>query len=118
MIIDVNQWKLKVGDLIIGQVLRCERGREGIRIFTKSLGGRVFIQTVGDPLDYIDADILCSPLERDYLNEYVTLGEFFKLTYRDETYGGYIEGDPSWETIYPGEWYKATIKLVRQPETA
>lgn len=109
---DINTWKLKNGNNIIGQVLSFEKSVDRSKIVSKSLNGTIYIQTLGNGTTYADSTIFCSALQRDALNLAEALGSLLTLTYRDQNYVGYIEDVPEWETNAPGEWYTATIKFL------
>lgn len=109
---NVNEWKVRINDIPVAQILRFEKSIEQNKTVNKTLDGSIYIQTVGAGINYADVTVLCTRYERDIFNSAEADGTLLYLTYRDNIYSGYIESPPTWNTVYPGEWYSADIKLL------
>lgn len=110
------EWKARANNRIIGQVLRCENGIDRKKTVNKSLNRTVYIQTIGDGLPYADITLLCNVTERDYVNTAEATGQIVIVYYRDKSYSGYFEEEPSWETLEPGMWYQTDLRLLIEYE--
>lgn len=108
-----NEWKVKNEDgLIVGQVLKFEKGKERNKLVQTALSGVRYIQTIGTPTDYADVDVFCTAEQRDLLNFLEATGSYIQILYKSNRYYGYIDEAPDWNTERPGEYYTASIKFL------
>lgn len=109
---NIHDWKVKYGDEIVAQVMAFVPNVAGNKVLTKALDGTVYIQTIGSGIKNAKIDILCTSEEIELVNEAEATGAVISAEYRGKIYIGYIEEQPEWETVQPGEWYKTTITLL------
>lgn len=107
-----TDWKLRYDDDILGQILRFEKSKTRNKIISKSIGGGIYIQTVGTPYDIVEMDVFCTFDQRDMLNEHEAIGSLLTASYAGHVYTGFIEDEPTWNTDRAGEYYTATIKFI------
>lgn len=115
---NVHEWKVVLGNEVLGQVLSFVKGLEQVKVTSKALDGTVYIQTVGTPTHTAKVSIFSSLEEKGLLDSAEASGSLIEVTYRDTVYLGYIESTPQWQTIYPGKWYNAEITLIIEEEKA
>lgn len=116
MTYNIHTWKIKAGEDILGQVLSFVDAIEAIKVIRRDLSGGVHVQTIGTGAKTASVSILSTNEERKQLNEVESTAQFVSVFYRDKLYVGYIASQIDWETIIPGEWYKANIKVLMVEE--
>ena len=114
---NVHEWKVVLENTALGQVLSFVKGLEQAKVTSKALDGTVYIQTVGAPTQTATVSVFSSREEKDLLDHAEAAGALLKVTYRGVTYFGYIESKLQWQTIYPGKWYNAEMKLLIEEES-
>lgn len=114
---NAHEWKVVFENVVLGQVLSFVKGLEQVKITSKALDGTVYIQTVGAPTKTATVSVFSSREEKDLLDEVEATGALLQVTYRGVTYYGYIENRLQWQTIYPGKWYNAEMKLIIEEES-
>ncbi len=113
---NVQDWKVKYNGQIVAQVLRFTPNITSTKVLTKALDGTVYVQTLGSGLKCAAVEILCTMDEMEVVNLGESEGGVFTVYYRGKTRIGYIEEQPEWEAVSPGEWYKTTITLLIEEE--
>ena len=113
---NVNEWKVVLNGVVLGQVLSFVKSRQQVKITSKALDGTVYIQTVGASTLTAKISVFSSLEEKDALDVAEASGAKIQVTYRGVTYLGYIESAPQWQTVYPGKWYNAEITLLIEEE--
>lgn len=109
---NINLWKVSINGFVVAQVQSCVAGLERPKIVAKSLGGSVYVQTVGNSVGYIAVQFLSTRDEMHLFNSLEAEGYVIDIRYRNRIYHGYFEETPQWSTVMPGEWYNATGKLL------
>lgn len=109
---DVLKWKVTRDGLVIAQVSTFLSGIDGNKIISKALDGTIHVQTVGTGTKVADVEVHCTAKERSLVNLASAEGALIATVYRDKRYYGYIEDDPEWETIEPGEMYKGSYRML------
>lgn len=113
---NVNEWKVVLDGVVLGQVLTFVKGLNQTKITSKALDGTVYIQTIGASTPKATVSVFSSREEKDALDEAEASGAKIQVTYRGVAYLGYIESAPQWQTIHPGKWYNADITLLIEEE--
>ena len=113
---NVNEWKVVLNGVVLGQVLSFVKSLQQVKITSKALDGTVYIQTVGASTPTAKVSVFSSREEKDALDVAEASGAKIQVTYRGVTYLGYIESAPQWQTVYPGKWYNAEITLLIEEE--
>lgn len=114
--INVHDWKVKYDSKEVAQVLRFTPNVAGTKIMAKALDGTVYIQTIGSVLKHAAVEILCTFDEMEIINLGEASGGVFTVSYRGKIRIGYIEEQPEWEAVVPGEWYKSTVTFLIEEE--
>lgn len=112
----IQDWKLTRNAVPIAQILTFVLGIDQTKVVSKSLDGAIYIQTIGQGVRYANVSIFSSRQEMAAVNSAEADGAVVSCVYRDRRYLGYIEAAPEWETVLPGEWYQASIKLLIEEE--
>lgn len=115
---NVHEWKVVLGNTVLGQVLTFVKGLEQVKVTSKALDGTVYIQTVGTPTHKAKVSVFSSREEKDLLDAAEASGALIEVTYRDTVYLGYIESALQWQTVHPGKWYNAEMTLLIEEEKA
>ncbi len=90
---------------------------ESIQVKNKLLDGTYHIQTIGEPLKYIEFEILSNHDQVDLINMAEHQGEPLRLTLDNKHYEGLLEEKPDWQRITMRykeskyRYYTAKIKL-------
>lgn len=108
----IEGWKVKLNNKVLAQVLGFIHGIEQSKIVSKALDGTIHIQTIGAGTKHASVAIACTREECALIDKAEADGSLVNVTYRDKQYSGYIESALSWSAIIPGEWYKATFRLL------
>jgi hypothetical protein len=113
---NVHEWKVVLGNTVLGQVLSFVEGLDQVKVTSKALDGTVYIQTVGAPTHNAKVSVFSSREEKDLLDAAEASGALIQVTYRDTVYLGYVESKLQWQTIRPGKWYNAEMNLLIEEE--
>ena len=113
---NIHDWKVKYNGQDVAQILRFTPNITSTKVLTKALDGTVYIQTIGTGLKHAAIELLCTLEQIDIINAGESEGGVFTATYRGKTRVGYIEEQPEWEAVVPGEWYKTTITFLIEEE--
>ncbi len=90
---------------------------ESIQVKNKLLDGTFHIQTIGDPLKYIEFEILSNHDQVDLINKAEHQGEPLKLILDSKYYKCLLEEKPDWQRITmrykesKNRYYTAKIRL-------
>lgn len=109
---NVVDWKVRINNEIVGQVLSCFGNRESTKIVSKTIDGSITVQTIGEPVSFVELVLLCTVEEKEKFVRYEPDGSIVSVRYRDKQYYGYFDGSVNWSTVIPGEWYNASGKLL------
>ena len=79
---NVNEWKVVLNGVVLGQVLSFVKSRQQVKITSKALDGTVYIQTVGASTLTAKISVFSSLEEKDALDVAEASGAKIQVTYR------------------------------------
>lgn len=112
---NIQDWKVKTtAEGAIAQVKNLILGLQQSKVLQKSQSGRIYIQTIGDPLEFATVEILCTQEEIEKVNSAEAAGEVVSVHYKGIDYVGYIQDRPEWSVVIHGRWYTSSIIILVQ----
>jgi hypothetical protein len=101
-------------------ITSCIPRQESIKIENKLLNGSLTLQTIGDPFDLRDLEVIVTEASLILLNEIESTGESVTLEMDGQTYTGPIRKPPQWSVERPGvsarRLYRGTFTMIVDSE--
>jgi hypothetical protein len=110
-------WYLKSSTgALLAEVTSFLPAKMGTKIISPLYEGGIIVQTVGTPADNPTVGLLVESREDlEAVNEAEATGDLVSVTYKGNTYYGYIEKQPKWTPIIDGHVYRTQISLLVVP---
>lgn len=110
---DINLWKVKHDNEIIGEVLKLIPGIETQKVLHTALNGAVYVQQIGPGIKQLRLTIFVDSQDQLMKVEEANAGGgFISIQYRNKIYYGFITDDKiEWEEAKPGCCYTADVTV-------
>ena len=106
-------WDMKNGSATLARVLSFRKELDVTKIVGKLYNGTWHTQTIGEPRPVADVQIyVSSRTARDTANLAAAESALLTVSYRGDTYQGYIEDKINWADFVAGKSFTGTFRLL------